>query len=77
MKVIKINKMYIERFKLSHNEYLYPVSKGIYLAFDKDTFKYIGIELFYLADPKKCNKLVDNKINELVSKDILEVLNEK
>lgn len=70
--MIKINKAYLNRFKLSHHEYLYQVEKGIYLAFDENTLEYIGIELFYLLDPKKYNKLVDSELNHLLSVNILE-----
>lgn len=71
--MLKINKAYLNQFKLSHHEYLYPVSRGIYLAFDDETLEYIGIELFYLADPKKYNNLVDETLNSLISINILEV----
>lgn len=46
--MIKINNCYLDQFKLSGHEYLYPVSKGIYLAFDKFTHEYIGIVLLSL-----------------------------
>lgn len=69
--MILINTNHIDKFKKFNREYMYMVSRGIYLAFDLETLEYIGIEMFYLADPKKYNPLVDNKLNELISKDIL------
>lgn len=70
--MIQINTNYINRFKKTHCEYLYMVSRGIYLAFDINTLEYIGIELFYLPkNPKIIDKECDTKLNELISKDIL------
>lgn len=69
--MIRINNQYLNRFKKTRYEYWYMVSKGIYLAFDIDSLEYIGIEMFYLADPKIYNPLVDKTLNELISKDIL------
>ena len=70
--MIYINKAYLDRFKKLHNEYIYPVSKGIYLAFDLD-LNYIGIELFYLPyNQREVDKACDSILNELLSKGILE-----
>lgn len=71
--MIYINKGYLHLFKKLHCEYMYSVSKGVYLAFDKDNLEYIGIELFYLPhNPKEVDKQCDIKLNELLSKGILE-----
>lgn len=73
--MIQINTNYINRFKKTRCEYLYMVSKGIYLAFDINTLEYIGIELLYLPkNPKIIDKECDTKLNELISKDILMVI---
>lgn len=73
--MIQINKNQLHRFKKLNCEYLYMVSKGIYLAFDIESLEYIGIEMFYLPkNPKIVDKLCDIKINELISKDILMVI---
>lgn len=72
--MIKINNAYLDQFISAHHEYLYPISKGIYLAFDKKSLEFIGIEEFYLADPKKYNPLADDKLNFLIARNILEVL---
>lgn len=75
--MIKINKNYIDRFKLYNHEYLYQMSKGIYLAFEDYSFEYIGIEMFYLADPKKTHELEDKTLNDLLQKGILEMVVEE
>lgn len=73
--MIQINTNHLYRFKKTRCEYLYMVSKGIYLAFDIDSLEYIGIELFYLPkNPKLIDKVCDIKLNELISKDILMVM---
>ena len=73
--MIQINTNHLHRFKKTHCEYLYMVSKGIYLAFDIESLEYIGIEMYYLPkNPKIVDKQCDNKLNELISKDILMVI---
>lgn len=73
--MIQINNTQLHRFKKTRCEYLYMVSKGIYLAFDIESLEYIGIEMFYLPhDPKIIDKQCDNKLNDLISKDILMVI---
>jgi hypothetical protein len=73
--MIKINPNQLHRFKKTRCEYWYMVSKGIYLAFDIDSLEYIGIELFYLPhDPKLIDKVCNDKLNDLISKDILIVI---
>lgn len=73
--MIQINTNQLHRFKKTRCEYLYMVSKGIYLAFDIKSLEYIGIEMFYLPKNQRVvDKLCDIKINELISKDILMVI---
>ena len=75
--MIQINKNHINRFKRSKNEYLYMVSKGIYLSFDVHSLEYKGLYLFYIPNnPKLVDKLCNDKINELISKDILILMEE-
>lgn len=70
--MIKINQNYINRFKCSTTQWLYYVSPGCFLAFDKDTFEFIGIELFYLpANYDLISKKCDDKIQYLLGMDIL------
>lgn len=69
--LIVINKNYLHLFKKLKREYIYPVQNGIYLAFDRDTFEYIGVEMFYLA-PISIEKACDNKLKQLLSLGVLE-----
>lgn len=71
--MICINEGYTHLFKKFSGEYVYPVTKGIYLAFDYDK-RYIGVEMFYR--PYNSNliyKTCDIKLNDLLSKGILEI----
>lgn len=62
---MKINNSYINRFTKSKSGYYYPVSKGIYLSFDKEGY-YIGIEMFYI--PKyNVDKYSDKTLRKLIS----------
>lgn len=70
--MIQINSTQLHRFKKTRNEYLYNVSNGIYLAFDIKSLEYKGLYLFYLPKNQMIvDKLCNEKINELISKDIL------
>lgn len=72
--MIRINQNQINKFKKSRCEYLYFVSQGCFLAFDLNTFEYIGIELFYLPySMDDINKRCNDKINYLLARDILEI----
>lgn len=51
--MIQINTNHLHRFKKNRIEYLYMVSRGIYLAFDIDSLEYKGIEtLRILRNPQ-------------------------
>ena len=69
--MIVINKNYLHLFKKLKREYIYPVQKGIYLAFDIDNFEYIGIEMFYLA-PISIENSCNDKLKQLLSLGVLE-----
>ena len=69
--LIVINKNYLHLFKKLKREYIYPVQKGIYLAFDIDNFEYIGIEMFYLA-PISIENSCNDKLKQLLSLGVLE-----
>lgn len=72
--MIQIAKNNLDRFKRNNCEYLYYVSRGVFLAFDLDTLEFIGIELYFLpADYKIIDKKCDKKLKELLSKGILEL----
>lgn len=70
--MIRINTNYIDRFKCNHTEFLYPISKGVYLAFDRDTLDYIGIEMYYCLTSRSIEKIADEMLNKLLAKGILE-----
>ena len=73
--MIIINNNHIHRFKKTHCEDLYMVSRGIYLAFDIKSLEYIGIEMMYSPHNYiSVNKVCDTKLNELISKYILMVI---
>ena len=72
--MIIINNQYLDKFKLSKHEYLYYLKRGVFLAFDKNTKEYLGIETFGLFDINKLSKEVDDKLNDLISKGYLELL---
>lgn len=72
--MIRINNQYIDRFKHFKRSYNYMLAPGLWLSFDDETLEYLGIEMFYLADFKKVEPKAHNKINELLSKDILELV---
>lgn len=71
--MILINRQYLHLFKKLNHEYIYTVSKGIYLAFDDEDLRYIGVEMFYLPhNTKLIDKVCEIKLEELLSKGILE-----
>ena len=76
--MIRINKNHINRFKRNNCEYLYYVNRGVFLAFDLNTYEYIGIELYYLpANYDKVSFMCEEKIKYLLAKEILEIYEER
>ena len=73
--MIKISYPYIDKFKRSNNSYLYPVSKGIYLAFDKYTLEYQGIQMYYNSAYYPMNK-GDKVLEKLLYLGYIETYNE-
>lgn len=67
---MKINKIYIDRFKKVSYGYLFMIKRGVFLLFDKDTLEYKGILNMY---PYKENKEYEDTINRLIALDYLEV----
>ena len=67
---MKINRIYLEKFKRFSYGYMFMVKKGVFLLFDKDTLEYKGIfnMIPYKEDPE-----LDEVINKLVALDYLEV----
>ena len=67
---MKINKIYIDRFKKFKYGYMYMVKKGVFLLFDLDTLEYKGLfTLFPYIEDKDYICTVD----KLISLDYLEV----
>lgn len=67
---MKINKIYLDKFKRFSYGYMFMVKRGVFLLFDKDTLEYKGI--FNMVDYKE-DKELDILINKLVALDYLEV----
>ena len=44
---MKINPIYLDKFIKSKNCYLYPVTRGVYLAFDKSSLDYLDVEFMF------------------------------
>lgn len=71
--MILINRQYLHLFKKILNEYMYPLDKGIYLAFNVNNLSYIGLEMFYTPyEIRSIYKKEDMLLNELLSKGLLE-----
>ena len=70
--MIKISQQYIHRFKRWPHLYVYPITKGIYLAFDDKTLEYLGIEMFYLPRNNNYQTQADDLLNNLLSNGLLE-----
>ena len=70
---MKINKSYLHLFKKVRSEYLYKLVNGIYLAFDKNTLEYIGIEMYFLPkDIEYINKKADKVLDILIYDEIID-----
>lgn len=63
---MKINPIYLDKFISTKYYYLYPVTKGVYLSFDKNTLDYIDVEFMYTPN-YIIDKYVLQKLNELYS----------
>ena len=67
---MKINRIYLEKFKKFSYGYMFMIKKGVFLLFDKDTLEYKGI---FNIIPYKENKELDEIIDKLIALDYLEV----
>lgn len=67
---MKINKIYLSRFKKFSYGYMFMIKKGVFLLFDKNTLEYKGI---FSVIPYKENKELDQILDRLVALDYLEV----
>ena len=67
---MRINKLYLSKFKKFSYGYMFMVKRGVFLLFDKDTLEYKGIFTVYNY---KEDKYLDEVINRLVALDYLEI----
>lgn len=67
---MRINRIYLEKFKKFSYGYMFMIKKGVFLLFDKDTLEYKGI---FNIIPYKENKELDEIIDKLIALDYLEV----
>ena len=67
---MKINKIYLEKFKRFSYGYMFMVKKGVFMLFDKDTLEYKGI---FNMIPYKEDKELEDLVNKLIALDYLEV----
>ena len=67
---MKINKIYLDKFKKFNYGYMFMVKKGVFLLFDKDTLEYKGEFSMYAYNE---DKDVMNTIDKLCYLDYLEI----
>lgn len=67
---MRINKIYLDRFKRFSYGYMFMVKRGVFLLFDLDTLEYKGVFTVYNY---KEDKDLEDTINRLVALDYLEV----
>ena len=67
---MRINRIYLEKFKKFSYGYMFMVKRGVFLLFDKDTLEYKGI--FTMFNYKE-DKELDDTINRLIALDYSEV----
>lgn len=49
---MKLNRVYLDRFKTMGHHYYFLVSKGIFLTFDSETLEYSGLYSIYNISDK-------------------------
>ena len=70
--MIRINPNYLFLFKMSYGSYTYCIDKGLLLSFDSKTLEYKEV-VDYLNRYNKYDMKVNEALNTLISRDILEV----
>ena len=70
VKSMRINKIYLNKFKKYSYGYMFMIKRGVFLLFDKDTLEDKGV--FNIISYKE-NKELDQVIDKLVALDYLEV----
>ena len=67
---MRINKIYLDRFKKYKFGYMFMVKRGVFLLFDLDSLEYKGLFTVYNY---KDDKDLDETINKLIALDYLEI----
>ena len=67
---MRINRIYLNKFKKFSYGYMFMIRKGVFLLFDKNTLEYKGI---FSIIPYKENKELDQVLDKLVALDYLEI----
>lgn len=67
---MRINKLYLDKFKKFSDGYMFMIKKGVFLLFDKDTLEYKGLYTLYFYNE---NKELWSVVNKLIALDYLEV----
>ena len=70
--MVKINKIYIDRFKKTKYGYYLAIGKGILLNFNNN-LEYEGYSNMYNINYKTLETKINEYINLLISKSLLEV----
>lgn len=72
--MIKINYQYLDNFKGYYDIYIYYVKPGTFLSFDRESLIYKGVEYLGFIPYKDDSNIIDNTINRLISKGVLEII---
>ena len=67
---MKINKIYLDKFKKFSYGYLFMIKRGVFLLFDKDTLEYIGV--MNMVSYKEMRDIYPT-LEKLIALDYLEV----
>ena len=67
---MKINKIYLYKFKKFSYGYLFMIKRGVFLLFDKDTLEYIGV--MNMVSYKEMRDIYPT-LGKLIALDYLEV----
>lgn len=54
---MKLNRIYLDRFKSMGNHYYFLINKGIFLTFDSESLEYTGLySIFNISDKTLVNE---------------------
>lgn len=68
---MRINRLYLNKFKEYKFGYLYMIRSGVFLLFNKNTLEFEG--LYYHYTTRNIDKEADQVLTRLVSLDYLEL----